>query len=240
MSNETFIENYADLLIVQYRAKPKATAEISLLASQYCKVFSMLDDFALKFDLDTAGGDQQDLLGKIVGISREVPNVVPKIFFGFENEPNTRGFADFANPGIIGAPFFDLTEPAYTALQLNDADYRFFMKAKIAINTTYQSMVSDIHPNAIVEQIGRLFQGFAFVIDNFTMTLVLQVSYEFDTLILSLVKKLQLLPRPQGVRYNIRQIEFDNTFAFLGYPDGKGFGDVNNPTVGGLFASIVT
>ena len=240
MSTQDFIDSYVELLIVQYASKPKAKGEITAFATLLCKVFSVADEFTPRFDLDIARANELDLLGKIVGISRNVPEVVPKILFGFDEDPTSRTFADLSNPQVLSAPFFDVTEPEYDDLELNDQDYRFFMKAKIAVNATYDTMVSDTEPNAIVEQIGELFQGFAYVTDLFDMALLLQVSYQFDEIKLSLIQKLNLLPRPQGVQYHIIQIDLDNTFGFEGDITAKPFGDLDDPAVGGVFASIVS
>ena len=90
MAYETEVENvkeyYADLLILQYRGKPKARATIKLGAELYlCDglVFELNDCL----NIDTATGEQLNLIGKILGCSRTIPGMVSDdIYFSFENK----------------------------------------------------------------------------------------------------------------------------------------------------------
>jgi hypothetical protein len=63
------IKYYADLLILQYKGKPKAYATIEALAS-----FAVMDllpvDVRDAYDLDSAQGVQLDVLGKYQGVTR--------------------------------------------------------------------------------------------------------------------------------------------------------------------------
>ena len=133
MNIEDFILFYVGLLIAQYSDKPDAREEINFMATYFSKIFIFFEDFAARFDLDFAVANELDIIGKVVGLSRSVPSVIPKVFFGFAGTPNTLGYADLENPEQPSAPFFDLREDPYTDLQLNDTDYRFFLKAKILI-----------------------------------------------------------------------------------------------------------
>lgn len=84
----TNVENYyADLLIIQYRQKPKARATIKLGADLYLAdglVFQMQNIL----DIDTAIGAQLDLIGKILGVNRNIPGfTIDKEYFSFEKNP---------------------------------------------------------------------------------------------------------------------------------------------------------
>lgn len=61
---------YADLLILQYKSKPKARAHIEFLTK-----LAYVDDLALElrnaFDIETAVGVQLDILAKYVGVTRD-------------------------------------------------------------------------------------------------------------------------------------------------------------------------
>jgi len=120
-----FESEYVNLLIKQYWEKPKAAAEIGMKAGAWRKTFEWIDSFSEEFDLDSATGDRLDIIGRIVGIKRIVPFVVPKIAFGFDENPNSRGFDDLFSPLNDRAPFQDKFERAYTDLQLDDTAYRF-------------------------------------------------------------------------------------------------------------------
>lgn len=238
--NEQFINEYLKLLIKQYYNKPKARAEISLLIGSYSKVYGLFNAFIDAYDVDKAIGHQLDVIGRIVGISRNVPSVIPKLFFGFEGDDSARGFADKFNTLIESAPFYDKFSNAYTDLQLDDNDYRFFIKAKIAKNSASAFIASDERVS-IQDVIQILFNGEAYVIDNKDMTLTLHVPPTINLDILRLVVNLNLLPKPQGVRYNlIIKANTENTFGFSNDPNAVGFADKFIPsTLPGYFAEKI-
>jgi len=121
----SFESEYVSLLIKQYWEKPKAAAEIGMKAGAWRKTFEWIDSFSEEFDLDNATGDRLDIIGRIVGIKRIIPFALPKIAFGFDGNPNSRGFDDKFSPLPDRALFQDKFERAYTDLQLDDTAYRF-------------------------------------------------------------------------------------------------------------------
>jgi hypothetical protein len=163
-----------NLLIKQYWEKPKAKAEIELLASTSEKTRAFLAALDPAFDLDNAVGAQLDVLGRIVGISRNVPAVVPKVYFGFSINASSKGFADKFNPLRIGAPFFDKFSIPFTGLQLGDPDYRFFIRVKASLNRASAYLSSDNYIG-IQDVVLAAFDGRAYVVDNLDMTLTLYV-----------------------------------------------------------------
>jgi len=114
----SFESDYVNLLIKQYWEKPKANAEIRMKAGTWRKTFEWIDSFGDEFDLDIATGDRLDITGRIVGISRLIPLSIPKIAFGFAENPNSRGFDDKFFPLNDRAPFQDKFESASTDLVL--------------------------------------------------------------------------------------------------------------------------
>lgn len=71
MTYEEQLQYYADLLIIQYRGKPKAQAMVQALARE-----ALCDNLALAvqnaFGLDGAVGAQLDIVGKYAGVVRNV------------------------------------------------------------------------------------------------------------------------------------------------------------------------
>lgn len=159
MADQEFIDQYALLLIKQYWEKPKAKAEIELLASVWSEIFQFFESWNDEFDLDAATGDRLDIIGKIVGIGRTA----------------------------------DGTE-------FNDEDYRFFIRLKIANNVVYGTMIDD-NRISIQDVVEFAFGGTAYVIDNYDMTLSLNIGYGLDESIIDRIVRLKLLPKPAGVRY---------------------------------------
>ena len=83
MTDQDIIAYYANLLILQYREKPKAYATIEALVA--LAIMNQLPvDVLNGFDFDTAEGDQLDVIGKYVGVSR-----TGLIFSGFTTLSDT-------------------------------------------------------------------------------------------------------------------------------------------------------
>ena len=196
----SFESDYVNLLIKQYWEKPKANAEIEMKAGVWRKTFEWIDSFTDEFDLDEATNDRLDIIGRIVGISRSIPFSIPKIAFGFNENPNSRGFDDKFFPLEDRAPFQDKFESSSTDLVLDDRDYRQFIRAKIAKNT-FGPYMSDDNSLSIQQAVIDIFDGLAFVTDNYDMTLTLTVSPIFSSTTLDALLNLSLIPKPQGVRY---------------------------------------
>jgi hypothetical protein len=237
----TFESDYVNLLIKQYWEKPSAAAEIAMKAGMWRRTFEWIDSFSDEFDLDNATGDRLDIIGRIVGIKRIVPFVVPKSAFGFDENPNARGFDDKFSPLADRAPFLDKFERAYTSLQLDDTAYRFFIRARISKNVGGPYLVDD-QGLAIQEVVDTLFDRLAYVLDKKDMTLTLYVSPQYNLDNLSAILRLDLLPKPQGVRYDvIVQAGPGETFGFADNVDSLPFADkfdlTNQP--GGRLANKV-
>ena len=237
----SFESEYVNLLIKQYWEKPKANAEIEMKAGVWRKTFEWIDSFSDEFDLDNATGDRLDIIGRIAGIGRIVPFVIPKIAFGFDENENARGFDDKFSPLTDRTPFQDKFEREYTSLQLDDTAYRFFIRARISKNVGGPYLVDD-RGLSIQAVINTLFNGLAYVIDKKNMTLALYVSPSFNLDQLRAIIKLGLIPKPQGVRYGvIVQAGPGETFGFADNVNALPFADkfdlTNQP--GGRFANKV-
>ena len=70
-----YSDYYADLLILQYKTQPKARATIKALTEKVI-ADGILLDVINGFNIDTAVGKQLDLLGKYIGLSRNVKEKV--------------------------------------------------------------------------------------------------------------------------------------------------------------------
>ena len=231
-----FLQQYLALLIKQYYDKPNARDEVLAVLSEWENIYDFLVQFGFEFDLDNATGDRLDKIGKIVGISRTVPDVLPKNRFAFQGDTSGAGFGTLFNDSF-GAPFLSLFENPFTDLQLDDIDYRFFIRAKIAVNQGSGYIVSDDYLS-LQDVIETLFNGTGFVLDNYDMSLTLYVPYAIGQDRLNLIQKLDLLPKPQGVKYATIVRGESDSFGFEDDAGARGFGSLFNPSVGGSFASF--
>ena len=208
-------KEYEDLLIIQYSDKPKASAMVSAIVNRFKNTFDTLSMFETEFDLDTARGVQLDIIGKIVGISRNIENIIPKIFFGFDDNINAKGF------GL--APFFTLDQSEYSDTQLTDSDYRFFIKMKIIKNTAKATMSDDDNRN-INTAILSMFDGYAYMVDNKDMTVTLYIENSPKAYLLPYAINLNLIPLPQSVGIKFVNTFGLSTFGFSNNINSKGFG----------------
>jgi len=234
----TLKEFYEQLLILQYYNQPRARAEISTEATRWQAFKDFLDQFKREFELNLATGDRLDKIGKIVGVSRFVPFVVDKIFFGFDINPAAHGFANKSDSSWVGAPFRDKFGINYTDTQLDDVDYLFLIKAKIAFNQVRATMSGD--DVTLNDVIAFLFDG-GYVIDNKDMTMTLFVPFSIPLRQLRLVVNSGLIPSPQAVGYGlIYQGEIGGTFGFDNNVNSLGFGNkFDSNIIGGKFARKV-
>lgn len=221
-----YLDGNVKNLIIQYTDKPNATGTITAITQEFELVFDLINMFDEAFDLDTAVGKQLDILGKIVGIPREVPFAIPKKYFGFSDNTTATPMADKFLI-ITTNPMRSKFEIPYTSGQLNDNQYRFFIKAKVIKNYATSRNI-DINKLSIQNAIDFLFDGKAYLVDNKNMSMTLYIENTFDFDMLQYIKQLDIIPRPQCVDYST-----------VSYVDGKTFGwNIDNFTFGSKFTTV--
>lgn len=141
MAYETELANvenyYADLLILQYRNKPKARATIKMLVD-ICLGDGLVFELNDCLNIDKAVGKQLDLIGQILGCNRNIYGLNPDTkYFSFE-KTNAYGYSDKdALSQGYWKSYFNSTGSAYA---LSDTDYRQLLKFKAALNVMPSSM----------------------------------------------------------------------------------------------------
>lgn len=114
----------------------------------------------------------------------------------------------------------------------SDERYRWMVHAKIFINTT----------NMTVDGTAKLV-SFVLGGTKVTYTLLnnLAPRFNIDRELTNLETELiHLVPSPLGIEVAIGKTpDPDTSFSFYEDPDGLGFGDINNPAIGGDFASLI-
>ena len=128
---------YGDLLILQYRNKPKARATVQL----GCDIYTgdgVVFDLISSLDIDNAEGAQLDLIGKILDCPRTIQGLNPdKQYFSFQYD-GALGFstAQELSNGIFKT-FYNSIQSEYA---LKDDDYRQLLKFKAIVNIWRASM----------------------------------------------------------------------------------------------------
>lgn len=234
--NNDIINRYTLMLIKQYWEKPKARSEVEAMLSQWQVIADFIRNPA-NFDLDRVTGYRLDVIGRIVGLPRSVPEALAKVFFGFQEHLNSEGFSSKSNTAYAGAPFYSKFTPAYGPYQLGDNEYRRFMRVKIAKNAAAATIASDDRVS-LQDVIQAAFNGRAYVTDRKDMTLALNISPQVSVDELRLIVRLGLLPKPAGVRYDyFYQVTPGMTFGFSRNPSARGFASKFNTAYQGGFFS---
>lgn len=132
-------EYYANLLIYQYRGQPKAYATIKLVANQVlCDGLFFL--FPAAFNLETAVGAQLTIIGKIVGVPRNVLGINPyATYFNFTRSQGTPASIGFNRSSTTVDPDFFLRAQVQTTYTLTDFEMLNLIRLKIIYNNTFSS-----------------------------------------------------------------------------------------------------
>ena len=208
------INDYLNLITSAFRQKPKFTATVALDVTVQVRVQDLLKSMIPLFDVDVAVGDQLDIIGKWVGISRNIAVPIPAtgVYFKWDGVDPNVGW-DFGSWQDTNQPV-DITS-------LPDDAYRTLIRAKIAANRW------DGTTDGAYEIWGQVFPQFTILIqDNQNMTYALAiVGGTVDSLTLALLTGGYIPLRPEGVLvdYYYVSVDADKVFGW----------DVDSDVLGG-------
>lgn len=202
--------NRENFIIWQYRTKPKALGTIKAIYKETDLTFQNTIQIADILNIDTAKGYALDLVGRHVGVSRVLPTVIAKEYFGWLEDDRSLSFG-------IGE-FYRYGDALSASVVLNDNDYRFFIRARITKN--YQTGTIE----NIVKSIQFVIGNHSNVIDiqNMTMNVIVN-SDKLNSLTLYAISKMNILVRPVGVMYEYTVLVNDKPFGFAHDNGSYGF-----------------
>lgn len=229
-----FSKLLADNIATEYSEAPALNGYIKALLSDHELIDRVFLQLAARLDIDAMEGVNLDVIGRIVGQSRTIIDAAGVPFFGFQGHPQANSFGDPNNPSIGGrwrAP----GEPLSGNKRLIDPEYRVFLKARIIRNHSrsigddvigmFKFLLGQDVPIYVTSARPRPGHGWI----GIGRRLTLSESY--------LISSTDLIPRTTAVTYHIR--DFAKPFGFAGVPGVGGFGDPNDPSVGGSFPNII-
>lgn len=164
-------EYYANLLILQYRGKPRARATVQTGCDIYTGdgLLFQLNDI---LDIDTAQGAQLDIIGKILQCPRIVQGLNPdKQYFSFQYD-GALGFSD--KTGTSNGIFKTYYNSIQSEYALKDEDYRVLLKFKAIANVMRASMAE------MDEAIYNAFGDSVLLSNNQNLTITYIVSNNID------------------------------------------------------------
>lgn len=182
-------QDYLKLITSAFQAQPNYMATVSLNVAVPVRVQQLLASLVPLFDLDTAVGNQLDIIGQWVGISRNVTIPIGNVYFSWDGTDPTLGW-DFGTWQPNLAPS--------TVTVLPDDSYRVLIKAKIAANS-WDGTTEGAY--AIWD---ALFPTFTILIqDNLNMSYDLAfVGGIVDSLTAALIAGGYIPLKPEGVHVN--------------------------------------
>ncbi len=205
-----------DRIYAQYRTKPKAVAWYEITRKLAAELGSAIDAVRVMYNIDTAVGEQLNIIGRIVVVDRSFVGQVAL-------DPGLFALTD-------GDEFGD-TEAVFAALyvdqdgQMSDELYRLVIKSKIIKNDSDASIESILYgmnfllPNADVLR----------VTDGEDMSFSVEFYGNITNLERWALLNASLVPKPQGVRFN----GFLEGFDYVQFGDDETeFGDTTAEFVG--------
>ncbi|WP_299074726.1 DUF2612 domain-containing protein [uncultured Paraglaciecola sp.] len=208
---QSLISYYTNLLIVQYQDKTKAKATIESLVDEVIAdgiAFDVLNGY----DIDTAVGDQLDVIGKYVGVDRfYFSQDIDGLYFGYSDtnsiEPtDVTGYANTSDFNSKAGELLSIFDIIGSGFKLSDDNYRVLIKLKILINS------SNFSDKRIDDDLEEIFEGDIYAVDNYDMSLEYFTSSDLSLIVQVALAK-NLLPTPMGVRIN-HLIEDETYFGF--------------------------
>lgn len=203
MTNEELVAFYQNLLVIQYKTLPNALGTIGALATEVIadQIYAQVRD---GFDIQTAVGQQLDVIARYVGAPREIFGYDPLIpYFSLYSYTTTP-------PADVGfAEYSDVTDPvdfwiSYTTSEttfvLTDGQLRLLIQYLIAVHKSGTTL-------ADIDLILQAFFGnYAALTDNEDMTITYTHQTSDPDLLFSIVNQINALPHPAGVGVNVVEV----------------------------------
>lgn len=180
MATSQELQNYyADLLILQYKTQPKARATIKALIKELYGSGSLLE-MVNAFDIDLAVGHQLDILGKYIGLTRQV-----KVNIG-DSDTNIltdEQYRILLKLKLISNTNFSSTSQIRTALyQLFPNDIRLFDNRTMNYEYQLSTLFNDLVNVIIAEELLPLPMGIGFTANVVPDLLSIYGYYGYDGL----------------------------------------------------------
>lgn len=124
-ATDSYLRAYLSLITSQHQDKPNYMAWVSALIKPLCDIQDVLNSIPYYYSLPNAVGNQQDVLGQWIGISRNLQVPLVGVYLSL----------DIAGLGLDQGVFYNPNRDSLTAwTQLSDDVYRTVLYAKVSYN----------------------------------------------------------------------------------------------------------
>jgi hypothetical protein len=206
-------------LATQYRESANLIGYLKALLSEANALEQEIFDVVNTRTIDNAEGAVLDIIGDLVGQDRDIIDASDLIYFGFSGDPQADSFGTLADPSV-GSRFASFNEVTGGTRELEDPEYRLFIRSRIARNMskgTIQEIIDQIRSLIGAVEVTLTEMGNANI--NIGIGRLLTANEKV------LLTDYDLLPKPAGVRINfLYDYEAGDMFAFSGVIGAKGFG----------------
>ena len=131
----SYLEEARDRVTYAFTDKPIFDKYLQLLILGQVEIQEALKQVMQLRSIDTAQGEQLNVIGRIVGQPRELLEADLYEYFGLQGATNAQSFGELGNSSI-GGLFYNYGTPLGGNVLLDDETYRKFIKAKIFKNVT--------------------------------------------------------------------------------------------------------
>lgn len=220
-------------LATQYRESTNLISYIQTLLLEANTLEQVFCDLLEKRWIDTAEGINLDILGSIVGQSRVFIDAEIFEYFGFADNPVAQSFGSVDDVSV-GGRFITIGEPTTGLRELSDDEYRTFIRARIARNSTSST------PEDIISQIRFIFDSPLVLFVDGNTQYTISIGRKLSLNEKAILTNTDIIPKTAGVN-GVYVTEFDsnNFFGFQGVPNSGGFGSLVNPNQGGKFGKLI-
>ncbi|WP_312384876.1 DUF2612 domain-containing protein [Atlantibacter subterraneus] len=156
------MSKYTELITNYHATKSKFLQHIDLITRPLTDISTSVADMVRKFDVDSANGEQLDIIGLWVGRSRVVTTPISNVYFSWDTDGLGWDQGNWQGP-------YD-PDSGFTAL--SDDVYRLVLKAQIAINQW------DGTVGGLEDLLEMVFEGTGIdmqIIDNMDMSITINV-----------------------------------------------------------------
>lgn len=229
--------NHKDLgesrLATQFKNSTKLIAYLRVLLNEADTIEQVLHDILNKRWIDTAEGEQLDILGSIVGQSREFIDAEIFSYFGFGGNAQSQSFGTLLDISK-GGRWRSLGEAITGKRFLSDNEYRVFIRAKIIRNKTRST------PEDIIAQLLFVWPAPQILFNDGDTFYEVSVGRKLTLNEKAIILYTDIIPKTVGVSVSyVTEYDYDSFFGFAGIPNSEGFGSVNNAALGGKFGNLI-
>jgi hypothetical protein len=241
-----------------YQDKPKWRVLVTTLAGAFDDMEPVLQVIAQLDDVDAkdatgayiVGGLNLDILGKRIGQTRRISNVIPRLYFGWDDDALALGWGE-DDGERAGGSWYEDGQPLYDDTLMDDATYRVLIRLRRLKNGA--PLVDSAAPTgAQLINFETLIKAFLFVfpdatalgtyalvLTEVTATVIFGLGRQPTQLELAMLRYSGAFPKPAGVLLSCYWWPYGTpTFAFDDDldPNAAGWGEDEDPPAGGVFA----